>query len=53
MRPSQLYQYSTNFFSCATFPNRMDAIAEGVETTQQLSQLQALKWEYGQGYFVS
>jgi len=31
----------------------MDAIAEGVETPQQLAQLQALQCEYGQGYFFS
>lgn len=30
----------------------MDAHAEGVETPQQLAQLQALR-EYGQGYFFS
>ncbi len=31
----------------------MEVIAEGVETTQQLSQLQALKCQYGQGYLFS
>ncbi|MBD2183987.1 sensor domain-containing protein [Aerosakkonema funiforme] len=31
----------------------MDAIAEGVETVEQLAQLQALQCEYGQGYFFS
>jgi diguanylate cyclase (GGDEF)-like protein/PAS domain S-box-containing protein len=31
----------------------MEVIAEGVETTQQLTQLQALKCHYGQGYLFS
>jgi EAL domain-containing protein (putative c-di-GMP-specific phosphodiesterase class I) len=31
----------------------MEVIAEGVETTQQLTQLQALKCQYGQGYLFS
>jgi diguanylate cyclase (GGDEF)-like protein len=31
----------------------MEVIAEGVETTQQLSQLQALNCQYGQGYLFS
>lgn len=31
----------------------IDAIAEGVETAEQLAQLRALKCEYGQGYFFS
>ena len=31
----------------------MDTIAEGIETVKQLSQLKALKCEYGQGYFLS
>jgi EAL domain-containing protein (putative c-di-GMP-specific phosphodiesterase class I) len=31
----------------------MDAIAEGVETAQQLAQLRSLQCEYGQGYFFS
>ncbi len=31
----------------------MDAIAEGVETLQQLEQLRSLQCEYGQGYFFS
>ncbi|MBD2017247.1 PAS domain S-box protein [Microcoleus sp. FACHB-53] len=31
----------------------MEVIAEGVETTQQLSQLQALNCHYGQGYLFS
>ena len=31
----------------------MDVIAEGVETTQQLSQLKGLHCEYGQGYFFA
>ncbi|MBW4681879.1 MAG: OMS28 family porin [Microcoleus vaginatus WJT46-NPBG5] len=31
----------------------MDAIAEGVETAQQLAQLQTLQCEYAQGYFFS
>ena len=31
----------------------MDAIAEGVETEIQFSQLKALGCEYGQGYFIS
>ncbi|MGQ4649718.1 EAL domain-containing protein [Lyngbya aestuarii] len=32
---------------------QMDVIAEGVETTLQLSQLRTLDCEYGQGYFFS
>jgi len=31
----------------------MDTIAEGIETVKQLSQLKALKCQYGQGYFLS
>ena len=31
----------------------MDVVAEGVETTQQLTQLQALNCQYGQGYLFS
>lgn len=31
----------------------MDAIAEGVETSQQLTQLQELNCQFGQGYFFS
>lgn len=31
----------------------MDVVAEGVETTKQLSQLKALKCEYAQGYLFS
>ncbi|MEP0801270.1 EAL domain-containing protein [Funiculus sociatus GB2-A5] len=31
----------------------LDVIAEGVETSEQLAQLRALKCEYGQGYFFS
>lgn len=31
----------------------MDAIAEGVETQEQLSKLRSLNCEYGQGYFFS
>jgi len=31
----------------------VDALAEGVETREQLAQLRALKCEYGQGYFFS
>ncbi|MFB2919036.1 PAS domain S-box protein [Aerosakkonema funiforme] len=31
----------------------MDAIAEGVETTDQLAQLRSLQCEYAQGYFIS
>jgi diguanylate cyclase (GGDEF)-like protein/PAS domain S-box-containing protein len=31
----------------------MDAVAEGVETKEQLAQLRALGCEYGQGYFFS
>ena len=31
----------------------MDAIAEGVETKEQLAQLETLQCEYGQGYFFS
>ncbi|WP_233258754.1 bifunctional diguanylate cyclase/phosphodiesterase [[Phormidium] sp. ETS-05] len=31
----------------------MDLIAEGIETAQEMSQLQALGCEYGQGYFFS
>ena len=31
----------------------MEVTAEGVETAEQLSQLRALKCEYGQGYFFS
>lgn len=31
----------------------MDAIAQGVETAQQLEQLRSLHCEYGQGYFFS
>lgn len=31
----------------------MDVIAEGIETPQQLAQLQKLKCTYGQGYFFS
>lgn len=31
----------------------MDAIAEGVETSEQLAQLRELNCEYGQGYFFS
>lgn len=31
----------------------MDIVAEGVETAEQLTQLRALKCEYGQGYFFS
>jgi diguanylate cyclase (GGDEF)-like protein len=31
----------------------MDVIAEGVETSQQLTQLRSLQCEYGQGYFFS
>jgi EAL domain-containing protein (putative c-di-GMP-specific phosphodiesterase class I) len=32
---------------------KMDVVAEGVETTEQLSQLRALGCEYGQGFFFS
>ncbi|MGC8714705.1 MAG: EAL domain-containing protein, partial [Leptodesmis sp.] len=31
----------------------MNIVAEGVETTEQLAQLRALKCEYGQGYLFS
>ena len=31
----------------------MDAIAEGIETLDQLSQLQQLQCKYGQGYFFA
>jgi diguanylate cyclase (GGDEF)-like protein len=31
----------------------MEVIAEGIETAEQLTQLRALKCEYGQGYFFS
>jgi diguanylate cyclase (GGDEF)-like protein/PAS domain S-box-containing protein len=32
---------------------KLDVIAEGVETPEQLAQLQALRCEYGQGYYFS
>jgi EAL domain-containing protein (putative c-di-GMP-specific phosphodiesterase class I) len=32
---------------------KLDVIAEGVETAKQLTQLQALGCEYGQGYYFS
>jgi EAL domain-containing protein (putative c-di-GMP-specific phosphodiesterase class I) len=32
---------------------KMDVIAEGIETPQQLAQLRSLQCEYGQGYFFS
>lgn len=32
---------------------RMDVIAEGIETAQQLSQLRELGCEYGQGFFFA
>jgi EAL domain-containing protein (putative c-di-GMP-specific phosphodiesterase class I) len=32
---------------------KLDVIAEGVETAMQLTQLQALGCEYGQGYYFS
>jgi EAL domain-containing protein (putative c-di-GMP-specific phosphodiesterase class I) len=31
----------------------MAVTAEGIETTEQLAQLKALKCEFGQGYFFS
>ena len=31
----------------------MDAIAEGIETSEQLLQLKALGCKYGQGYYFS
>lgn len=32
---------------------RMDTIAEGIETVNQIAQLKALKCQYGQGYLIS
>lgn len=32
---------------------RMDTIAEGIETANQIAQLKALKCQYGQGYLIS